>query len=136
MTATAHLHPRDVDAEPVEREAVEEYARRLACHRERIADDLDSARLRLAWRAFERGARRALGANDACTLRTIGVLGDDDANDPHLIARRTEQLAAVDRLIAYTAAVLDRHPTQTRAAAEALDQYLQSNEQQPVATTG
>ena len=115
MTTTAHVRPLDIDAEPVEREAVEEYARRLALHRARIADDRAGARLRLAWRGFERGARRALGANDACTLRTIGVLGDDDPDDPHLIARRTEQLAAVDRLIAYTAAQLDRHPTQTRA---------------------
>ena len=110
---TPHL-VHEVDAPPVEREAVKEYARRLAFHRARLAADLDGARLRLAWRAFERGARRALGAADTRTLSTIGVLAAHVPDDAGLMERRCEQLAAVDRLIAYTASQLDRHSTPIR----------------------
>ena len=81
---------------------LELYADRLARDAQRVADELAAARLRLAWAAFEIGARDRLGGDDGRVLEAIGVLrtaatGDDEA----LVDRRRRQLAAVGRYQAY-----------------------------------
>jgi hypothetical protein len=47
---------------------LELYADRLARHAERLRDDIDGARLRIAWSGIEAVARAELGARDVAVL--------------------------------------------------------------------
>ena len=84
----------------MERLDLELYADRLARHAERLADDVDAARLRLVWGELERRARSELGAADSMRLEALGVLGPPGGGgeDRALIERRGLQLAALTRL--------------------------------------
>jgi hypothetical protein len=82
---------------------LELYADRLARHSDRLSDDLEAARLRMAWAELERDARVALGARRSALLEAVGVIaggttGDDDAA---LVARRRKQLGALEALQAH-----------------------------------
>jgi hypothetical protein len=78
---------------------LELYADRLARHAERLRDDVDGARLRLAWAGLEQRARADLGAHDAAVLEALGVLvAVDDAGERRLLERRLRQLQALERL--------------------------------------
>jgi hypothetical protein len=82
---------------------LELYADRLARHSDRLSDDLEAARLRMSWAVLEQDARAALGARRTALLEAVGVLageasGDDDAA---LVARRRQQLAALEALQAH-----------------------------------
>jgi hypothetical protein len=77
---------------------IELYAERLSRHAERLRDDLDGARMRLAWLELERGARDELGARDTAVLESLGVLtGTDEASERRLVDRRLRQLEVVER---------------------------------------
>lgn len=77
---------------------IELYADRLSRHAERLRDDLDGARMRLAWLGLESGARQELGARDSAVLEALGVLtGSDEASERRLIDRRLRQLEVVER---------------------------------------
>jgi hypothetical protein len=87
---------------------LELYADRLARHSERIRDDVDGARLRLAWAALEQRVRPGLGARDAAVLDALGVLVTvDDAAERRLLERRLAQLGALERLQALVERELD-----------------------------
>jgi type II secretory pathway component PulM len=78
---------------------LELYADRLARHAERLRDDVDGARLRLAWAGLEQRVRTDLGAHDAAVLEALGVLvAVDDAGERRLLERRLRQLQALERL--------------------------------------
>jgi hypothetical protein len=78
---------------------LELYAERLARHAERLRDDLEGARMRVAWSQLEAGALADLGARDRATLEALGVLcGADEAAERRLMDRRVAQLRAVERL--------------------------------------
>jgi hypothetical protein len=78
---------------------LELYADRLARHSERLHDDVDGARTRLAWAGIERLARTELGARDAAMLEALGALvGVDPAAERRLLERRLRQLEALERL--------------------------------------
>ncbi len=89
---------------------LELYADRLARHAERLADDIDAARLRLAWGELERRARGALGAGDSTRLEALGVLqpGSTGSEERALIERRRQQLDALGRLQAFVERDLER----------------------------
>jgi hypothetical protein len=77
---------------------LELYADRLSRSAERLRDDLDGARTRIAWARFERDARGRLGARDAAVLDALGVLtGADEDAERRLLERRLRQLAVVER---------------------------------------
>jgi hypothetical protein len=85
---------------------LELYADRLARHSDRLSDDLEAARLRMSWAVLERDARAALGARRCALLEAVGVIadgatGDDDAA---LVARRRQQLGALEALQAHVEA--------------------------------
>ena len=73
---------------------LELYADRLARHAERLRDDVDGARLRIAWGGFEAVARAELGARDVAVLDALGALVQPDAG----AERRLRQLECVERL--------------------------------------
>jgi hypothetical protein len=78
---------------------LELYADRVARHAERLRDDVDGARLRLAWSAIEERVRSELGAHDAAVLEALGVLvAVDAAAERRLLERRLRQLRALERL--------------------------------------
>jgi hypothetical protein len=79
---------------------LELYADRLARHAARLSDDLEAARLRIAWALLERDARAALGARRAALLEAVGVLADaaSSTDDAALVARRRQQLGALEAL--------------------------------------
>jgi hypothetical protein len=79
---------------------LELYADRLARHSDRLSDDLEAARLRLAWSALEREARLALGARQSALLEAVGVIaaGSGQEDDAALVARRRQQLGALEAL--------------------------------------
>lgn len=82
---------------------LELYADRLARHADRLSDDLEAARLRMAWAVLEHDARAALGARRAALLAAVGVMADDGTGDEDaaLIARRRQQLGALEALQAH-----------------------------------
>lgn len=78
---------------------LELYADRLARHAERLRDDVDGARLRLAWAELEGRVRPEVGARDAAVLEALGVLvAVDPAAERRLLERRLRQLRALERL--------------------------------------
>ena len=78
---------------------LELYADRVARHAERLRDDVDGARLRLAWAAIEGRVRTELRAHDAAVLEALGVLvAVDTAGERRLLERRLRQLRALERL--------------------------------------
>jgi hypothetical protein len=90
---------------------LELYADRLARHSDRLSDDLEAARLRMAWAVLEHEARAALGARRAALLESVGVIadtatGDDDAA---LVARRRQQLGALEALQAHVEMRIAEH---------------------------
>ncbi|HYW29794.1 MAG TPA: hypothetical protein VE824_08290 [Gaiellales bacterium] len=87
---------------------IELYAERLSRHAERLRDDLDCARMRLAWLDLERSARDELGARDTAVLESLGVLtGTDEASERRLVDRRLRQLEVVERFQALVERELD-----------------------------
>jgi hypothetical protein len=83
----------------VSRIELELYADRLARQAERLRDDIDGARLRLAWSGLEQRVRPELGARDTAVLEALGVLVTvDDAAERRLLERRLAQLGALERL--------------------------------------
>jgi hypothetical protein len=82
---------------------LELYADRLARHSDRLSDDLEAARLRMAWAMLERDARAALGPRRAALLEAVGVIADEEtgAGDAALVARRRQQLGALEALQAH-----------------------------------
>jgi hypothetical protein len=78
---------------------LELYADRLSRHAERLRDDAEGARMRIAWAGLERRAREALGARDSAVLEALGVFcGSDEPAERRLLERRLRQLAVVERL--------------------------------------
>ena len=78
---------------------LELYADRLARQTERLRDDVDGARLRIAWSGIEAVARAELGARDVAVLEALGALVQPDpAAERRLLERRLRQLECVERL--------------------------------------
>ena len=78
---------------------LELYADRLARHAERLRDDIDGARLRIAWGGIEAVARSELGAREVAVLEALGALVQPDAAaERRLLERRVRQLETVERL--------------------------------------
>ena len=78
---------------------MELYADRLSRHAERMRDDIDGARMRIAWARFELGARARLGDAELAALEAVGALvGADEEAERRLLRRRLRQLEAVERL--------------------------------------
>ena len=78
---------------------LELYADRLARHAERLRDDIDGARLRIAWGGIEAVARAELGSSDLAVLEALGALVQPDAAaERRLLERRIRQLECVERL--------------------------------------
>lgn len=78
---------------------MELYADRLSRHAERLRDDIDGARMRIAWARFELDARARLGDAELAALEAVGALvGADEAAERRLLRRRLRQLQAVERL--------------------------------------
>lgn len=78
---------------------LELYADRLARHAERLRDDIDGARLRIAWGGIEAVARAELGSRDVAVLEALGALVQPDAAaERRLLERRIRQLECVERL--------------------------------------
>jgi hypothetical protein len=78
---------------------LELYADRLARHAERLRDDVDGARLRLAWAELESRVQPEVGVRDAAVLEALGVLvAVDAAAERRLLERRLRQLRALERL--------------------------------------
>jgi hypothetical protein len=87
---------------------LELYADRLGRHAERIRDDIDGARMRLAWAELESRAVEQLGPRDTAVLEALGVLaGADQAAERRLIERRVCQLRVVERLQAVVEAEIE-----------------------------
>lgn len=84
----------------MDRLARELYLDRLDRHAARLRDELEAARLRIAFATIERAAARRLSASQRQLLASVGVLGDHwhDEDEQALIDRRTAQLEALDRL--------------------------------------
>jgi hypothetical protein len=82
---------------------LELYADRLTRHSDRLSDDLEAARLRMAWSQLEQEARVALGARQSALLEAVGVIADGASgdDDPALVARRRQQLGALEALQAH-----------------------------------
>jgi hypothetical protein len=85
---------------------LELYADRLARHADRLSDDLEAARLRMSWAVLERDARAALGARRCALLEAVGVIADEATGDDDaaLVARRRQQLGALEALQAHVEA--------------------------------
>jgi hypothetical protein len=78
---------------------LELYADRLARHAQRLRDDVDGARLRIAWSGLEAVARAELGARDVAVLEALGALVQPDpAAERRLLERRLRQLECLERL--------------------------------------
>ena len=78
---------------------LELYADRLSRHAERLRDDIDGARLRIAWGGIEAVARAELGSRDVAVLEALGALVQPDAAaERRLLERRIRQLECVERL--------------------------------------
>jgi hypothetical protein len=78
---------------------LELYADRLSRHAERLRDDVDGARMRIAWAGIEAVARAELGTRDVAVLEAIGALVQADAAaERRLLERRIRQLESVERL--------------------------------------
>jgi len=78
---------------------LELYADRLARHAERLRDDIDGARLRIAWGGIEAVARAELGSRDVAVLEALGALVQPDAAaERRLLEGRIRQLECVERL--------------------------------------
>src|SRR5438046_2612311 len=78
---------------------LELYADRLARHAERLRDDVDGARMRIAWAGLEESVRAGLGARDAAMLEALGALvGVDAAAERRMLERRLRQLRTLERL--------------------------------------
>ena len=78
---------------------IELYADRLSHHAERLRDDVDGARMRIAWARFEQAVRRRLGDAELAALEAVGALvGADEEAERRLLRRRLRQLQAVERL--------------------------------------
>ena len=78
---------------------LELYADRLSRHAERLRDDIDGARTRLAWGRFEASARDRLASRDLQLLEAIGVWTSvDELAERRLVERRLRQLEAVEKL--------------------------------------
>ena len=78
---------------------IELYADRLSRHAERLRDDIDGARLRIAWSGIEAVARAELGSRDVAVLEALGALVQPDAaTERRLLERRIRQLECVERL--------------------------------------
>jgi hypothetical protein len=78
---------------------LELYADRLSRHAERLRDDIDGARLRIAWAGIEAVARAELGSRDVAVLEALGALVQADAAaERRLLERRIRQLESVERL--------------------------------------
>ena len=76
---------------------IELYADRLSRHAERLRDDLEGARMRLAWLRLERGARASWALRDCAVLEALGVLRQRRAAERRLVDRRLRQLEVVER---------------------------------------
>src|SRR6478609_8264878 len=72
---------------------LELYADRVARHAERLRDDVDGARLRLAWAGIEGRVRTELGAHYAGVLVAV-----DAAGGRRLLERGLRQLRALERM--------------------------------------
>jgi hypothetical protein len=86
------------------------YSGRIEHTRRRIADEIAGARQRLAWVAHQRQAIRDLSPQIVHSLHATGVLNADcipGQAEHDLIARRQDQLAALDALIELTEAAID-----------------------------
>ncbi|MGZ4481532.1 MAG: hypothetical protein ACXVY5_04945 [Gaiellales bacterium] len=93
------MSPTDGMLAVMQRIDLELYAERLARHAERLRDDLEGARMRVAWSQLEARALAELGARDRAALEALGVLcGADAAAERRLMDRRVGQLRAVERL--------------------------------------
>jgi len=78
---------------------LELYADRLSRHAERLCDDAEGARMRIAWVGLERRARELMVAHDAALLEALGVFtGADERAERRLLERRVRQLGALERL--------------------------------------
>jgi hypothetical protein len=78
---------------------LELYADRLSRHAERLRDDVDGARMRIAWAGIEAVARAELGTRDVAVLEAIGALVQADAAaERRLLERRIRQLESIERL--------------------------------------
>jgi hypothetical protein len=87
---------------------LELYADRLARQVQRLRDDIDGARARIAWAQLERSARDELSGSDRCLLEALGVFSDaDEAAEERLVERRLRQLRALERLQALVERELD-----------------------------
>jgi hypothetical protein len=91
--------------------ALETYADRLARHRDRLADDLDAAHLRIRWQAYERQACRQLTQQQVRVLTDAGVIvsSPDELDDRRLVQRRREQLAALSDLQRLVERAIEAH---------------------------
>ncbi len=77
---------------------LELYADRVSRHAERLRDEIDGARTRIAWARFEHDARAGLGQHDGAVLEALGVFaGADELAERRLLDRRVRQLAIVER---------------------------------------
>jgi hypothetical protein len=77
---------------------LELYADRISRHAERLRDEIDGARTRIAWARFEHEARASLGQHDGAVLEALGVFaGADELAERRLLDRRIRQLAIVER---------------------------------------
>jgi hypothetical protein len=104
----------------MQRIQLELYAERLARQAERLRDDVETARLRIAWAGLERRAREALGSADAVVLDALGVFsGADAAAERRLLERRVRQLGVVERLAAFVEEELAAACADQRGASEA-----------------
>jgi hypothetical protein len=82
----------------MQRIELELYADRISRHAERLRDEIDGARTRIAWARFEHTARGDLGQRDSAVLDALGVFaGADEPAERRLLDRRVRQLASVER---------------------------------------
>lgn len=81
----------------MQRIELELYADRVCRQAERLRDDIDAARMRIAWSRFEHTARDGLSRTDAAMLEALGVFaGVDEHAERRLLDRRLRQLACVE----------------------------------------
>jgi hypothetical protein len=86
---------------------LELYAERLSRQADRLSDDVDGARMRIAWAQLEARARERLSSADMCVLDALGVFtGAEEAAERRLISRRVRQLEALRRFQALVEAEL------------------------------
>ena len=74
---------------------LELYADRLSRHAERLRDDIDGARLRIAWGGIEAVARAELGTRDVAVLEALGALVQPDAAAERRLLECIERLQAL-----------------------------------------